>query len=69
MIPFLWKAAAGYRLRPWTSPYLRWRIETYQGWHADQITARDFRRFVWENRRELARFLRWARRMSRIARR
>ena len=26
----------GYRLRPWRSPYLRWRIETYWGLHADR---------------------------------
>ena len=68
MIRFLWIATKGHRLRPWNSPYLRWRIETYQGWHADQITPRDFRRFLWENRRDLARFLRWAGRMSQAAR-
>ena len=39
---FLWVAAAGYRLRPWRSPYLRWRMETYAGLHAEQIGFRDF---------------------------
>ena len=57
MIRFLWTATRGYRLRPWRSPYLRWRIETYCGWKADQITARDFWRFVWRYRSELWRFL------------
>jgi hypothetical protein len=43
---------------------LRWRIETYSGLHADLITFNSFWRFVWQNRRELARFLRWSKRMS-----
>jgi len=57
VIRFLWTATRGYRLRPWRSPYLRWRIETYCGWKADQITPRDFWRFVWRYRGELWRFL------------
>ncbi|MEO8126784.1 MAG: hypothetical protein ABJF23_07415 [Bryobacteraceae bacterium] len=65
MIRFLWKATRGYRLAPWRSPYLRWRIETYWGWHADQITAGQFWRFAWTQRHELVRFLHWAERMHR----
>jgi hypothetical protein len=57
---FLWRASRGYRLRPWASPYLRWRIETYWGWHADQIDAQRFWTFTWRQRRELWRFLLWA---------
>ena len=64
MISFLWTASQGYRLRPWRSPYLLWRIETYWGWHAQNITARDFWRFVWQQRRDLARFLCWADQMT-----
>ncbi|PYT18015.1 MAG: hypothetical protein DMG59_05770 [Acidobacteria bacterium] len=60
MLRFLWRASKGYRLCPWRSPYLRWRIETYSGLHAEQISAGDFWRFVWSERRELVRFLRWA---------
>ena len=43
----LWRLSRGYRLRPWKSPYLRWRIETYAGLHADRIGFREFihRRF------------------------
>jgi hypothetical protein len=63
MLRFLWRASRGYRLRPWSSPYLRWRIETYSGLHADEITFSTFWRFVWKNRRDLRRFLRWAERM------
>ena len=64
MFRFLWKASRGYRLTPWRSPYLLWRIETYSGLHADQIGFREFWGFVWRNRRNLLRFLRWAERMS-----
>ncbi len=56
---FLWVATRGYRFRPWLSPYLRWRIETYSGLHAESIGFRDFWRFVWQERRQLARFLGW----------
>jgi hypothetical protein len=64
MIGFLWRAGKGYRLRPWRSPLLRWRIETYWGLEADRITTRDFLKFTWTHRGELLRFLRWADRME-----
>lgn len=64
MLLFLWRASRGNRLTPWRSPYLLWRIETYWGLHADQITPPQFWRFVWVHRRELFRFLRWADRMA-----
>jgi hypothetical protein len=60
MLVVLWRLARGYRLRPWRSPYLRWRIETYSGMHADEIDFRSFWSFVWRRRAELARYLRWA---------
>jgi len=63
VIRFLWQSTRGYRLRPWRSPYLRWRIETYWGWHADQIRFGRFWQFAWQRRGELWRFLRWAGRM------
>ena len=43
--------------------YLRWRIETYWGLHAEKLTGAETRRFMWEHRAELIRFLRWAERM------
>ena len=64
MLRVLWRLSKGYRLFPWRSPYLQWRIETYCGLHADNITAHDFWHFTWTNRRELVRFLRWADRMD-----
>jgi hypothetical protein len=62
---FLWQAARGYRLAPWRSPYLRWRMETYWGMHADGITPAEFARFLWHHRGEMFRFLGWAGRMRR----
>jgi hypothetical protein len=67
MIGFLWKSTRGYRLRPWRSPFLRWRIETYCGWKADRIGFAAFWRFCWTRRRELRRFFRWAGEMQRQA--
>lgn len=64
MVHFLWRASRGYRLRPWASPYLKWRIETYWGIPAESLTAGRFLGFCWVHRSELLRFLRWAERMS-----
>jgi len=61
---FMWRATRGYRLRPWRSPYLRWRMETYWGIPADGIGFGDFWRFIWRHRSELLRFLEWAARMN-----
>ena len=64
MFGTLWRLSKGYRLTPWRSPYLRWRIETYSGLHADEITQNIFWQFVWRERRDLIRFLRWAGQME-----
>ena len=56
---FVWQASRGYRLRPWRSPYLRWRIETYSGIDAGSVDASAFRQFVWRERSSLRRYLRW----------
>jgi hypothetical protein len=63
MLRMLWRLTRGYRLRPWKSPYLRWRIETYSGIPADDITFSQFWSFSWKQRRELWRYLQWAARM------
>ena len=60
MLRILWRLARGYRLRPWRSPYLLWRIETYSGMHAGAITFGQFWKFVWIGRKDLLRYLRWA---------
>ena len=43
----LWRLTRGYRLRPWRSPYLRWRMETYWGMPADRIGFAEFWKFAW----------------------
>jgi hypothetical protein len=65
MLRFLWIATRGYRLQPWNSPYLRWRIETYSGIPAESITRQSFFRFIWNERSSLWQYLRWVRRMRR----
>ena len=64
MLRVLWRLTRGYRLRPWKSPYLRWRIETYSGLDARSIGFWSFWRFSWRERRNLFRYLRWAARMT-----
>jgi hypothetical protein len=63
MLVFLWRATKGYRLRPWRSPYLRWRIETWWGIPAETIGFSEFSRFLWAHWRDLWRFLKWSARM------
>jgi len=55
-----WQLAKGHRLKPWNSPYLRWRIETWSGVEADSITPGAFLKFVWRSRSDLYRYLGWA---------
>jgi len=62
MLRTLWRVSRGYRLRPWRSPYLRWRIETYWGIPAAGIGFAEFWRFAWRQRKDLLRYLRWAER-------
>ena len=59
VLRFFWVATSGHRLRPWRSPFLRWRIETYSGIPADTVTFGIFWQFLWKERKGLWRFLRW----------
>jgi hypothetical protein len=64
MLRIAWRLTRGYRLAPWKSPYLRWRIETYSGAHAEDLGFWDFWRISWRYRRQFLRYLSWAARMS-----
>jgi len=66
---YYWITARGYRLRPWRSPYLRWRLETFLGPEAADLDAGKFFRIMWRYRRELERFLDWATERRRVQRR
>jgi hypothetical protein len=57
---YYWIAASGYRFRPWKSPYLRWRLETFLGPGAADLDAAKFFRICWRERARLRRFLHWA---------
>jgi hypothetical protein len=63
---FYWVSARGYRLRPWSSPLLRWRIETYSGIPAEQVTFGVFWKFMWRERQSLSEFLKWGARMRKL---
>ena len=63
----LWHATRGHRLAPWRSPYLRWRIETYCGVKMSQVGFLEFWGFMWRERSELLRYLKWTAQMERYA--
>jgi hypothetical protein len=60
MLVIAWRLSKGYRLHPWDSPFLKWRIETWSGIEASTITPGVFFSFCWNHRRDLIRYLRWA---------
>jgi hypothetical protein len=61
---FIWNATSGHRLRPWRSEYIKWRIETYSGMKAEELRFRDMLAFIWREKGNLFRFLRWTERME-----
>jgi hypothetical protein len=68
-VRYYWMAAKGYRLRPWKSPYIRWRMETYFGKEAEEVDARRFFQLCWRERARLWRFLRWVEELERVQKR
>ena len=64
----LWNATRGHRFAPWRSPYLRWRIETYCGVKMSQVGFLEFWGFMWRERSEMLRYLKWTAQMDRYAR-
>ncbi|HXZ13413.1 MAG TPA: hypothetical protein VEG64_13580 [Candidatus Sulfotelmatobacter sp.] len=56
---YYWIISRGYRLCPWRSPYIQWRLETFFGPEAADLTARKFFRLLWRERARLERFLEW----------
>jgi hypothetical protein len=56
---YYWITARGYRLRPWASPYLQWRLETFFGKDASDLDARKFFGLMWRERARMERFLEW----------
>ena len=56
---YYWIIARGYRLRPWASPYIQWRMETFFGKEASGLDARKFFGLMWRERARIERFLEW----------
>ena len=56
---YYWITAKGYRLRPWASPYLRWRLETFFGGDMHALGPRKFFSLMWRERARFERFLEW----------
>ena len=56
---YYWIIAKGYRLRPWRSPYIQWRLETFFGHEAADLDASKFFRLMWRERARMERFLGW----------
>jgi hypothetical protein len=65
IIRFWWNATRGHRLTPWRSSYLLWRVETYCGVKMKDIGFLEFWEFVWYERANLWRFLKWTSEMDR----
>lgn len=57
---YYWNVARGYRLKPWNSPYLRWRFETFLGNEGANLDARKFFHLSWKYRSAMMRFMDWA---------
>ena len=58
---YYWITTKGYRLFPWKSPYIQWRLETFFGQEAADLDARKFFRLMWRERERTWRFLAWVR--------
>jgi hypothetical protein len=56
---YYWITARGYRLRPWASPYLQWRLETFFGKDAAELDPRKFLSLMWRERARMEHFLEW----------
>lgn len=56
---YYWITAKGYRLCPWASPYLQWRLETYFGKDAGHLNRAGFIRLMWNERARMRKFLEW----------
>jgi len=65
-LSFYWIAAAGYRLHPWDSPYLRWRFETFLGAEGENLSRSQFLKILWKYRHQMQNFVDWAAERRRV---
>jgi hypothetical protein len=59
-LSYYWIVARGYRLHPWDSPYLRWRLETFLGREAEGASAWRFLTILWKYRHQMQNLVDWA---------
>ena len=60
LLSYYCTAARGYRLHPWDSPYMRWRLETFLGKEAENLSASQFMKVLWKYRHQMQNFVDWA---------
>jgi len=60
LLTFYWMSARGYRLHPWDSPYLHWRLETFLGKEAEDLSPAKFLKILWKYRHQMQNFVDWA---------
>jgi hypothetical protein len=65
---YYWITAKNYRLRPWASPYIRWRLETFFGGDMHALGPAEFFRLIWRERKQLRAFLAWTAERWRVQR-
>jgi hypothetical protein len=65
-LSYYWIAARGYRMHPWNSPYLRWRLETFLGQEAEDANASQFLGILWKYRHQMQNFVDWAAERRRV---
>ncbi|HSC46146.1 MAG TPA: hypothetical protein VLC94_09955 [Candidatus Acidoferrum sp.] len=65
-LSYYWIAAGGYRLHPWDSPYLRWRLETFLGPEVERLNRPQFVKILWKYRHEMQNFVDWAAERRRV---
>jgi hypothetical protein len=63
---YYWIAARGYRLHPWDSPYLHWRLETFLGKEAQSPNPSQFLKILWKYRHQMQNFVDWAAERRRV---
>jgi hypothetical protein len=60
LLTYYWMSARGYRLHPWDSPYLYWRLETFLGKEAEKRSPAQFLKILWKYRHQMQNFVDWA---------
>jgi hypothetical protein len=66
LLTYYWIVARGYRLHPWDSPYLHWRLETFLGKEAENPRPAQFLKILWKYRHQMQNFVDWAAERRRV---